>query len=88
MELRSFLFQNVYKSKVAKAEEEKAIEMLRILYEYFLKRPYEMPKIYCKNIENEGVEQCVCDYLSGMTDRYAIDLFRELYVPSMWRRQV
>ena len=88
MELRSFLFKNVYTSKIAKAQEEKAIEMIRILFEYFVKRPHEMPNIYQKNLENESVERCVCDYLSGMTDRYAIDLFRELYVPSMWRRQV
>ena len=88
MELRAFLFENVYTSKIAKAQEEKAIEMLRILFEYFVKRPNEMPEIYKKNIEAEGVERCVCDYLSGMTDRYAIDLFRELYVPSTWRRQV
>ena len=88
MELRSYLFENVYTSKIAKAQEEKAIEMMRILFEYFVKRPNEMPAIYRKNLENESVERCVCDYLSGMTDRYAIDLFRELYVPSMWRRQI
>ena len=88
MELRSFLFKNVYHNKTAKGEEDKAIEMLRILYEHFVKHPQEMPEIYRKNLENEGVERCVCDFVSGMSDRYAIDLFRELYVPSMWRRNL
>ena len=59
-----------------------------ILFEYFVKHPNEMPEIYQKNLETESVERCVCDYISSMTDRYAIDLFRELYVPSMWRRHL
>lgn len=87
-ELRAFLFENVYRNKIAKGEEDKAIEMLRILFEYFVKHPNEMPLIYKKNLENESVERCVCDFVSSMTDRYAIDLFRELYVPSMWRRHL
>ena len=88
MELRSFLFDNVYKREYAKTEEEKAVEMLRILYEYFMKHPNELPGVYKKNLEKFSVDRCVCDYVAGMTDRYAIDLFRELYVPSMWRRHL
>lgn len=86
MELRAFLFQNVYTNKVAKSEEDKAIEMLGTLFDYFVKHPYEMPDIYVRNIEAESVERCVCDYISSMTDRYAVDLFRELFVPNSWRR--
>lgn len=88
LELRAFLFKNVYHNKQVKGEEEKAIEMLRILFEYFLKNPIEMPYIYFKNTENESKERCVCDYLSSMTDRFAIERFRELYVPSNWRRGI
>ena len=88
LELRKFLFQNVYHNKTAKAEEDKAIEMLRILYEYFVKNPNEMPGIYFENTKNEPVERCVCDYIASMTDRYAIDMFRELYVPGMWKRTI
>ena len=88
MELRNFLFDSVYRNKIAKSEEDKAIEMLRILFEYFVKNPNEMPGIYFENTKNEPVERCVCDYISSMTDRYAIDLFRELYVPGMWKRTV
>ena len=88
MELRDFLFENVYRNNVVKAEEDKAIEMLGILYEYYVKNPHEMPKVYFDNTKNEPIGRCVCDYIASMTDRYAIDLFRELYVPSMWRRKV
>ena len=88
MELRAFLFKNVYRNNLVKGEEEKAIEMLRILFDYFLKNPIEMPFIYFKNTETESKERCVCDYLSSMTDRFAIERFRELYVPSNWRRGI
>ena len=81
-------YSGATKDAIAKAEEDKAIEMLRILFEYFAKHPYEMPEIYRKNLKNEDVARCVCDYISSMTDRYAIDLFRELYVPAMWRRHL
>lgn len=88
MELRAFLFKNVYYNKEIKGEEEKAIEMLRILFDYYVKNPIEMPYIYFKNIQTESKERCVCDYISSMTDRFAIDRFRELYVPSNWRRGI
>ena len=86
MELRAFLFKNVYFNKQIKGEEEKAIEMLRILFDYYLKNPIEMPYIYFKNTQTESKERCVCDFIASMTDRFAIDRFRELYVPSNWRR--
>lgn len=86
MELRSFLFKNVYTNHKAKAEEDKAIEMLGTLFTYFVKNPEELIGVYKKNLESEPVERCVCDYISSMTDRYAVDLFRELFVPNSWRR--
>ena len=88
MELRQFLFENVYRNSLVKGEEEKAIEMLRILFDYFVKNPTEMPDIYVRYINDEPVERCVCDYLSGMSDRYAVERFRELYVPGAWRRKL
>jgi len=87
-ELRSFLFDNVYHNRHVKAEEDKAIEMLGMLFEYYTKNPKELPYYCYKNTAEESVERCVCDFLSGMTDRYAVNLFRELYVPSKWRRTI
>ncbi|MBQ7412521.1 MAG: deoxyguanosinetriphosphate triphosphohydrolase, partial [Clostridia bacterium] len=63
-----------------------AIEMLGTLFTYFVKNPEELIGVYKKNLESEPVERCVCDYISSMTDRYAVDLFRELFVPNSWRR--
>ncbi|MBQ8409557.1 MAG: deoxyguanosinetriphosphate triphosphohydrolase [Clostridia bacterium] len=84
-DLRNFLFENVYLNSAAKSEDAKAKDLLVKLFEYYVKHPDKMPELYCKNIEAEGVERCVCDFLSGMTDRYAIDTYHELFVPKVWR---
>ena len=83
--LRTFLFERVYRNPIAKGEEGKAKEMLIRLYDYYVKNPDRMPKLYRNNCEIEGVERCACDLIAGMTDRYAIDLYTELYIPKVWR---
>ncbi len=83
--LRSFLFERVYLNPVAKGEENKSKDLLMRLFDYFVKFPEKMPAMYYRNIEKESVERCVCDFIAGMTDRYAIETYRELYVPEVWR---
>lgn len=84
-ELRDFLFARVYRDNAAKDEEGKAKEMLAQLFEYFVRYPERLPGIYGENLKTEPVARCVCDYLSCMTDRYAIELYRELFIPEVWR---
>lgn len=86
--LRDFLFSNVYYNPKAKGEEVKAMAMLESLYEYFIHSPEKMPSLYRNNLETDPVERCVCDYISSMTDRYAIDLYRELFIPHVWDRPI
>ena len=83
--LREFLFANVYRNPVAKSEESKAQEMLMRLFEFFVRHPERMPSLYLRNCESETVERCVCDFISGMTDRYAIEVYSELNIPKVWR---
>lgn len=83
-ELRSFLFANVYENSVAKSEDEKAKALLEQLFEYYSERPELMPKVYFNNVDAEGVGRCVCDYISSMTDRFAIDTYNALFVPRVW----
>ena len=83
--LRSFLFERVYLNPIAKGEETKAQEMLVKLFEYYVNNPQRMPQQYLKSAESEGIERCVCDFISGMTDRYAIETYQELFVPKVWR---
>ncbi len=83
--LRDFLFERVYLNPVAKSEDAKAKEMLMKMFEYYVKHPEKMPESYYKNTENEPVERTVCDFVSGMTDRYAIDTYHDLFIPKIWR---
>lgn len=82
--LHSFMFERVYTNPVCKGEEARAIEMIKWLYEYFLMNPDEMPTEYKVIREKEGVERAACDYIAGMTDRYAVHTFEELFVPRSW----
>jgi dGTPase len=81
--LRDFLFERVYIGSRAKWEETKAKEMLKTLYYYFLEHYHELPGEY-----NSGDEPAVqvCDYVAGMTDRYAISRFMNIFVPSGFRQ--
>ncbi len=83
--LRDFLFERVYRNPVAKSEESKAQQMLMRLFEYYVAHPEKMPELYLRNCERESVERCVCDFISGMTDRYAIEIYSGLYIPRVWR---
>ncbi len=85
LELRSFLFARVYKDSAAKEEEGKAQDMLAALFTHFTNHPEQLPGLYGKNLATESVERCVCDYLSGMTDRYAIELYKQIFIPEVWR---
>lgn len=82
-ELRAFLFEHVYLNPRAKSEEGKAKELLGRLFEYYVSHPYKLPSSYSLR-EEDTVERRVCDFVSGMTDRYAIDLYSELYIPHVF----
>lgn len=85
-ELRTFLFDNVYLNSEAKSEDSKAQNLLIFLFEHFVKHPEQIPEHYRQFVDEEGVERCVCDYVSGMTDRYAIETYQELFIPKVWRK--
>ena len=82
-ELRSFLFEHVYLNPRAKSEEGKAKELLVRLFEYYVSHPEKLPSHY-RIREEDTIERQVCDFISGMTDRYVIDLYSELYVPRVF----
>ncbi len=83
--MRKFLFENVYYKPAVRDESEKGIHMVCELYKYFMEHPEKLTGIFAENIERDGLPRCVCDYISGMTDRYAIDLYRDLMLPKVWR---
>ena len=80
-ELRSFMFKNVY-ALTNIAIQERAERMLTQMFEYFMKHADKLPKPYLTLLERDGKERAVCDYISGMTDRYAISVFENIFIPS------
>ncbi len=80
-ELREFMFKNVYVGSDAKREEEKARHVVKFLYDYSVGNPTAMPEEYLRKIGTYGLQRVACDYIAGMTDRYAISQFTELFIP-------
>ena len=83
-DLRSFMFERVYRNPVAKGEESKAKDMLRRLYEYYYAHPEAIPQDFQPQLSLDGMERTVCDYIAGMTDNYAVHKYTEIFVPSGW----
>ena len=82
--LRQFMFDNVYLSSEAKAEEQKAVDLIKFLYRYFYDNISRVPKQY---LELSGTkEQKVCDYISSMSDNYAVKIYEEICIPKSWNK--
>lgn len=83
--LRDFMFERVYRNETAKSEDGKVISMITFLYEHFSAHPEAIPKEYLKYADRDGISVVVADFIAGMTDRYAIGCFNELFVPKVWQ---
>ena len=83
-DLRSFMFEKVYRNPVAKGEESKAQDMLQRLYEYYYTHPEALPGDFHPQLSFDGMERTVCDYIAGMTDKYAVDKYSQLFIPAGW----
>ena len=84
-DLREFMFARVYKNPVAKREERKAQGMLQQLYSYYLAHPEQLPPDFRTQLDFDGMPRVVCDYIAGMTDKYAIYKFNEIFIPATWQ---
>jgi dGTPase len=84
-ELRRYMFSHVYTNPVAKGQEHKAENLLVELFDYYMHHFELLPSEYiCLWEQGATKERVVCDYIAGMTDRYAIAKFKELKIPSFW----
>lgn len=83
--LRKYMYESVYTNPVAKMEEEKGIKLIKMLFEHYIYYQEQLPEEYQEMvILGDDEEQVVCDYISGMTDRYAIAQFQEIFEPKSW----
>ena len=80
------MYDHVYKNPIAKSEEEKAKAMLERLFYYYNDHEELLPDKYRRMMEEgESKERVVCDYISGMTDQYAIEKFTQYFMPKAWQ---
>jgi dGTPase len=79
--LREFLFQRVYLSGFARRQAEKSTRLVKELFHHYVAHPDQLPPELVGNHRGDPVERLVCDHIASMTDRYALQAFRELFVP-------
>ena len=84
-DLKEFMFERVYTNPAAKQEESKAELLVKKLYAYFIENTDKLPEEYRNIIKKSDDHRAVCDYISGMSDAYAVDLYTELFVPKFWK---
>ena len=82
--LREFMFNNVYTASDAKVDNPKTVFVIHALFEHFCQKPEEMPAEFQENPRDEPLERRVADYIAGMTDRYAVKVFEQFFVPREW----
>lgn len=84
-EFHDFMYESVYHNPIVKSEETKAENLIKKLYEYFVENPKKLPGEYRHILEQSGAECAARDYISGMSDRYAVNMFESLFVPKSWK---
>lgn len=83
--LRVYMFEYLYTNPIAKSEEVKAQKMIKVLFEYFMEDVSRLTNECVEMIYmGEDRETVVCDYIAGMTDNYAIETFKNIYIPDSW----
>ena len=80
-----FMYSEVYKNPVAKGEESKVGNILLSIWEYYVNHPERLPEDYRAIADEEGIDRAATDYVSGMTDKYVMDVYSELFIPKSWQ---
>ena len=83
MELRSFLFDQVYTSEPVMREVYKAKHLIEDLFNYFVRHPDQVPQEFHDISEGDPL-RAVTDYVAGMTDRFAKNYFKDMFIPHSW----
>lgn len=82
--LHEFMYEAVYLNDYAKREEKKVPHLIESLFGYYVRHPDRLPESMREIAEADGREQAACDYIAGMTDRFAVDLYSNLFIPKAW----
>ncbi|MCQ1530824.1 deoxyguanosinetriphosphate triphosphohydrolase [Lutispora saccharofermentans] len=84
-QLRNFMYDHVYIGSKAKVEEVKVKYIIRQLYEFFIANPEEIPQDLRMKLPCESIHRLTCDYIAGMTDRYALNKYKAIFLPTAWQ---
>ena len=82
---REFMYKNVYLNMKAKSEETKVFGIVNEIFRFYHRTPDEMPDEYQRVSRQDGLKRAVSDYISGMTDKYAIHVYEQLFIPEAWQ---
>ncbi len=85
IELREFLWDRIYENEMVHADFHKAAKILKELYQYFMEHPDTFRFFIEKESLYDSPERCICDFLAGMTDRYAFNLYEKVFLPRPWK---
>lgn len=83
-ELHSYMYDYLYLNSKAKVEESKVDGMISRIVEHFIQNPDKLPEEFALIRERDGTARAVCDYVAGMTDNFALEMYHELYIPRGW----
>ena len=83
--LYDFMWNNVYINMKAKSEESKVYGIIRNLYDYYIDNPDKLPFDFRRLATTDSLRRAVSDFVSGMTDKYAVSLYGELFIPEAWQ---
>ena len=84
LKLHSFMFDSVYTNPVAKGEEKKTLDMLKLLFEHFCAHPEKLPDFFRDLLDDYPLDRVVGDYIASFTDRYAVKVFSSIFIPLGW----
>ena len=82
--LHKFMGVSVYTNPKCKSEETRAQDMIAYLYQYYILHIEALPAQYLNNAYKYGADTAVCDYIAGMTDSFAVQAFKDLFIPKSW----
>ena len=80
----AFMYDAVYLNQRAKGEEHKVTGIVEGIWNYYHKFPEQLPMDFHNIVETEGLDRAVCDYISGMTDGYCMEVYSKLFIPAAW----
>ncbi len=87
-QLHSFMFSSLYRNPVAKREESKVEGLVSRMFQYFVANPDRLPEEFRGIRDTEGAHRAACDYIAGMTDNYALEIYSALFIPKSWAVKV